>query len=67
MLSLYTFIQSWVTARTADSERGATMVEYGLLLVFIALVVAVAAATLGDDVSDLFTDTSTEIKKRPGG
>jgi pilus assembly protein Flp/PilA len=65
MLSLITFIQSWVSVRTEDRERGATMVEYGLLLVFIALVVAVAAAALGADVRDLFNDVSTEVEKRP--
>jgi pilus assembly protein Flp/PilA len=65
MLNLITFIQSWVTARTEDSERGATMVEYGLLLVFIAVVVAVAAEVLGGNVSALFDDVSTEINKRP--
>jgi pilus assembly protein Flp/PilA len=65
MLNMFTFIQSWVTARTTNSERGATMVEYGLLIVFIAVVVAAAAEILGGNVSALFDDVSTEIQKRP--
>jgi pilus assembly protein Flp/PilA len=39
----------------ATAENGATMVEYGFMLFFIALVVAVAAATLGTSVAAVFT------------
>lgn len=35
-------------------DEGATMVEYGLIVVGIAVVVAVAAAALGGRISDLF-------------
>jgi pilus assembly protein Flp/PilA len=38
---------------TAD-ESGATMVEYGLLLLFIALIVIAAAKILGQNVLPLF-------------
>ncbi len=37
------------------SERGATMVEYALIVVLIALVVAVGAAVLGSGISSLFS------------
>jgi pilus assembly protein Flp/PilA len=43
------------------NERGATMVEYGLIVAFIALVVGVAAVLLGDAVSDLFGDTESAV------
>ena len=36
------------------SERGATMVEYGLMVAGIAIVVAVAAFALGGGIFDLF-------------
>jgi Flp pilus assembly pilin Flp len=38
-----------------DNEEGATMVEYGLLVVGIAVVVGVAAALLGGRIAALFT------------
>ena len=42
-------------------EDGATMVEYGLMVALIAVVVAVAAAVLGNDISTLFTNVGTSI------
>lgn len=43
------------------SESGATAVEYGLLVALIALVVAVAAVTLGQSVSTLFNTTAGSV------
>ena len=40
--------------RLAANEEAPTMVEYGLLLALIALIVAVAAAFLGTQVSAFF-------------
>lgn len=37
------------------SEEAATMVEYGFLLVGIALIVAVAATLLGTTAADFYT------------
>ena len=37
-------------------ERGAAMVEYGLLVGLVALGVAAAATTLGNDISTLFNN-----------
>jgi pilus assembly protein Flp/PilA len=42
----------WIS-RLRD-EAGATMVEYALIVVGIAVVVGVAAAALGADISALF-------------
>jgi len=42
-------------------ERGQTMVEYALLVAVIALVVVVAAATLGVDINGLFGKASTQL------
>ena len=41
------------------SERGATAVEYGLLVALIAGVIIVMVATLGGNVFGLFTTFST--------
>jgi len=44
-----------------NDEDGATMVEYGLMVALIAVVVAVAAKVLGNDISTLFTNVGTSI------
>ena len=44
-------------------ERGASAVEYGLLIAGIAAIIVVAVMALGPIVKDAFTDTCTEIKK----
>jgi pilus assembly protein Flp/PilA len=40
-------------------EEGATMIEYALLAVLIAMVVAIAAITLGQAISNQFNVVST--------
>jgi pilus assembly protein Flp/PilA len=44
-----------------DEERGASAVEYGLLIAGIAALVVVAVFALGPIVNEAFTDTCTEI------
>jgi pilus assembly protein Flp/PilA len=43
------------------AEDGATMVEYGLMVALIAVVVAVAARTLGSGISGLFTTVNGSL------
>lgn len=49
-------LRSYVVARVtgAHSERGATAVEYGLMLVLIAAVIVVAVGLLGEDLQAIF-------------
>jgi Flp pilus assembly pilin Flp len=47
--------------RFFKEEDAPTMAEYGLLLVFIALVVAAGAAVLGDGISTLFQAAGSAI------
>ena len=42
-------------------EEGPTMVEYALLIALIAIVVAVGAAVLGEDLKELFEDVAELI------
>ena len=42
-------------------ERGATVTEYAMLIVFVALAIAVGAQTLGTDITDLFTKVGTTL------
>jgi Flp pilus assembly pilin Flp len=46
--------------------RGATMVEYALLIIAIMLLAAVAYRKLGTAVQKNATDSSTELDKRGG-
>jgi pilus assembly protein Flp/PilA len=49
-----------VVARLS-TERGQTMAEYGILIAVIAVVVIVAAETLGGSLSGLFHNASTKV------
>lgn len=42
-------------------DRGATAVEYGLIVTVIALVMAVGAAALGGGLNDLFADVDARV------
>jgi pilus assembly protein Flp/PilA len=53
-------LQAWMETRRAD-ERGATMVEYGLIVTAIAIVVLAGALTLGSSVSSLFNSISGSL------
>ena len=44
-------------AARARSERGASAVEYGLLIAGIAALIVVVVFAFGDNVTDAFSDT----------
>lgn len=48
--------------RKTASERGASAVEYGLLVAGIAALVVVAVFALGPLINEAFTDTCDEIE-----
>lgn len=56
MTALLLTIQSFITSRLqgSDNERGATMVEYGLMVVGIAVVVGASALALGGRIDAMF-------------
>jgi pilus assembly protein Flp/PilA len=61
------FVNAFVAVKTAHgsllmrarSERGASMVEYALLVGLIAVVAVVAVAALGGGISNLFSSANT--------
>ena len=61
MLSLYTHLMT----RLRNDEKGATAVEYGIMVALIAVVVIVAVSTLGGQLGDLFTDVNADIANPP--
>ena len=57
MNTLFTKVQNAIAIRkmdVAETEEGAAMVEYGLLVVGIAVAVGIAAAALGGRIATLF-------------
>ncbi len=56
----YEFIKAWLTSKT-DSERGASLVEYALLVALIAVVCIVAVQFLGESAEDKFSEVGSAI------
>ena len=52
-------------SRLRRDQGGATMVEYGLLVGLIALVVALGATVLGQDISTMFNNIGTYLAAIP--
>jgi len=57
MLSLYTNL----VIRLRNEEKGATAVEYGIMVALIAVVIIVAVSTLGGQLQTMFTNVTTDI------
>jgi pilus assembly protein Flp/PilA len=57
---MYNYIRIRLQA-LRTSERGASAVEYGLLVALIAVIIIVAVTLLGDTLSGIFTDTANAI------
>jgi pilus assembly protein Flp/PilA len=57
MLALWTKILDWAR----DEEKGASMVEYALLVVLIAIIAIVAVSIAGDNVSTAFSNIASGL------
>ncbi|GAC1414016.1 MAG: hypothetical protein NVSMB57_09580 [Actinomycetota bacterium] len=56
---------SWLTARmNLRSERGATAVEYGLMVALIAAVIIAAVVLLGNNTKAAFQCTAASVGAR---
>ena len=66
MLPLLITLQSFFTD-TADrlkgEQKGATAVEYGLIVGLIAVGIIAAVITLGDELATMFGEVNTELGK----
>ena len=56
---IWTKVTTWM-----KDEKGASMVEYALLVVLIAIVALVAVAFAGDEVSSMYSEIATDIQDR---
>ena len=60
MKTSFEFLSTWIQARM-DDERGASLVEYALLVALIAVVCIAAVTALGSAASENFNEVATEI------
>jgi Flp pilus assembly pilin Flp len=59
-MDLFVF-KTWLIARFTKDERGANLVEYVLLLTFIALAVILVVTNLGGKVKEKFSSASSTL------
>ena len=60
MITAYDFVATWLRARVRD-ERGASLVEYALLVALIAVVCIAAITLLGGNASQKFESVGNSI------
>lgn len=60
MLTSFEFISAYLVAKT-KTERGASLVEYALLVALIAVVCIAAVTTLGRKAADNFSSVAGAI------
>lgn len=56
MLGLCRFVES------LRSERGAALAEWGILVVFIAIVAMIAVTASGTEVSEMYSEISSAVQ-----
>jgi pilus assembly protein Flp/PilA len=66
MLSLIATLQTlgFAAKDRLRGEKGATAVEYGIMVALIAVVIIVAVSLLGTQINDAFTKITTELKPK---
>lgn len=60
MNTTYQFLSAWITSRI-DDERGASLVEYALLIALIAVVCLAAVTALGETASEKFSEVDSSL------
>lgn len=61
MLTNYEHLAAYLRARFGDTERGASLVEYALLVALIAVVCILAITFLGEAASSKFETVANSI------
>jgi pilus assembly protein Flp/PilA len=61
MLKLYVALQTQLTSLLSREDRGATAVEYGLLVGLIALVIITVVLTLGTKIHNIFFSVNSKL------
>jgi pilus assembly protein Flp/PilA len=60
MVSMMAFVAG-VKDRMASEEKGATMVEYGIMVALIAVIVLAAVGPLGTAIAAMFTNVTAKL------
>ena len=60
MITQYNFLKTWLQSLTKN-ERGASLVEYALLVALIAVVVIGAVTLLGNTADSTFSGVSDSL------
>lgn len=60
MLTSYDFVSAWLQAR-CKTDRGASLVEYALLVALIAVVCIIAITFLGQSADSKFSSVGSSI------
>jgi pilus assembly protein Flp/PilA len=63
VLKLFITLQALVADRAERDDRGATAVEYGLMVALIAAVIIGTVTLLGDSLEDKFRDVADAVTK----
>ena len=61
MLKSYVALQTYLTGLLNRDDRGATAVEYGLIVFLIAIAIVVAVTAVGTKLSGLFTTIAGDL------
>jgi pilus assembly protein Flp/PilA len=60
MLTSYEFASAWLQAR-CKTDRGASLVEYALLVALIAVVCIIAITVLGRSAEEKFSEVGSAV------
>ncbi len=61
MITSFEFLATWLRARFDDDERGASLVEYALLVALIAVVCIAAITLLGNNANTKFSSVGSAV------
>lgn len=61
MLNRFDFVAAYVRARFGNTEKGASLVEYALLVALIAVVCIVAVTFIGTSGKDKLNEVGSSI------
>ncbi len=62
MINAYNTLAAYLRARFGDTERGASLVEYALLVALIAVVCIVAVTLLGKNAGNKLNTVGSSIQ-----
>ena len=62
MIKSFVTLQNYVAGLLNRDDRGATAVEYGLMVALIAAVIIIAVAAIGNNLNTVFTNVGNALQ-----